>query len=62
MKEAVVTKCRKCTAKQKKNFYAISVWYPKNEPDKWDAFVKKAFAEYRTKNLLDNVFSYKIIS
>ncbi|XP_054016456.1 ejaculatory bulb-specific protein 3-like [Hylaeus anthracinus] len=38
--EAVATKCKKCTEKQKENFNRIAEWYAENQPDKWNNFVE----------------------
>ena len=39
--EAIATKCKKCTEKQVKMFDAMAEWYTENQPEKWDAVVKK---------------------
>ncbi|XP_066603690.1 ejaculatory bulb-specific protein 3-like [Prorops nasuta] len=39
--EAIVTKCKKCTEKQKTNFDKMISWYNENEPQQWEALVKK---------------------
>lgn len=43
--EAVVTRCRKCTDKQKESFTVIAEWYTKNQPDKWLAIFKDFLTE-----------------
>ncbi|XP_058808067.1 ejaculatory bulb-specific protein 3-like [Phymastichus coffea] len=44
--EAALTKCVKCTNKQKENFEKIAAWFTKNQPDKWEAYTKKAVEFY----------------
>ncbi|XP_015516355.2 uncharacterized protein LOC107221751 [Neodiprion lecontei] len=47
--EAVLTKCRKCTEKQKKTLDILVDWYAKNQPEQWNALVAK-FLEDVQKN------------
>ncbi|XP_046823345.1 ejaculatory bulb-specific protein 3-like [Vespa crabro] len=51
--EAIITKCKKCTEKQKENFEFIAVWYTDNRPDEWNALIKK-FMEDAKKQNIDN--------
>lgn len=44
--EAALTKCIKCTDKQKENFEKIATWFTKNQPAKWEAYTKKAVEIY----------------
>ncbi|XP_011502593.1 PREDICTED: ejaculatory bulb-specific protein 3-like [Ceratosolen solmsi marchali] len=43
--EAIVTKCRKCTAKQKEIFEKIVLFYTEKEPEKWNKVLLKAIQE-----------------
>lgn len=43
--EAIVTKCRKCTTKQKESFEKIVVFYTEKEPEKWNAILVKAIKD-----------------
>lgn len=48
--EAVITKCKKCTEKQKQNLDITVDWYTKNQPDKWNALVEKNIEDLKKKN------------
>ncbi|XP_018313543.1 ejaculatory bulb-specific protein 3 [Mycetomoellerius zeteki] len=47
--EAHQTKCKKCTEKQKEIFSAVSDWYIKNNPDKWQLIVAKTVEDMKKK-------------
>lgn len=47
--EAFQTKCKLCTEKQKYMMDEISVWFTKNQPDKWNAFVAKSLEDMKKK-------------
>lgn len=48
--EAVVTKCKKCTEKQKENMDIIVDWFTKNKPEDWQAIVAKSIEDMKQKN------------
>ncbi|XP_032666719.1 ejaculatory bulb-specific protein 3-like [Odontomachus brunneus] len=48
--EAIVTKCKKCTEKQKKNLEILTEWYITNQPKQWEEFVAKVISDLRKKN------------
>lgn len=48
--EMLVTKCQKCTEKQKIILDKTTDWYKKNKPDEWNAFVAKAVEDMKKKN------------
>jgi NAD-dependent SIR2 family protein deacetylase len=43
--EAIVTKCKKCTNKQKEMFEKIVVFYTEKEPEKWNTILVKAIKD-----------------
>lgn len=43
--EVLVTKCRKCTDKQREFFGKVTTWYIENEPDTWEKIVRLGIAE-----------------
>lgn len=49
--EAVITKCKKCTDKQKENFEYLAVWYNDNRPDEWNALIKKFMEDAKKMNV-----------
>jgi len=49
--EAFVTKCRKCTEKQKKNAERVIEWYTENRPQEWSALVEKFIADAKKLNI-----------
>ncbi|XP_014467207.1 PREDICTED: ejaculatory bulb-specific protein 3-like [Dinoponera quadriceps] len=48
--EAIVTKCQKCTEKQKENLDKVTDWYTQNKPEDWNAIVEKAVKDLKDKN------------
>ncbi|XP_018301432.1 ejaculatory bulb-specific protein 3-like [Mycetomoellerius zeteki] len=48
--EALQTKCKKCTQKQKEIMDSIVDWYTKNKPEQWKAFVAKTIENLKKKN------------
>ncbi|XP_018046519.1 PREDICTED: ejaculatory bulb-specific protein 3-like [Atta colombica] len=48
--EALQTKCKKCTEKQKEILNLIVDWYTKNRPEQWEAFVAKTIENLKKKN------------
>lgn len=50
--EAIVTKCRKCTEKQKIAFDLVVNWYLKNDLETWNNIVRKAVVEAQRKGVL----------
>ncbi|XP_011296666.1 ejaculatory bulb-specific protein 3 [Fopius arisanus] len=48
--EAIVTKCRKCTARQSINFDKISDWYTTNDLEKYQIIVAKAVRDLMAKS------------
>ncbi|KAJ8670402.1 hypothetical protein QAD02_001661 [Eretmocerus hayati] len=48
--EAIVTKCRKCTEKQKEGLEGIAVWYAENDPDTWTDIVRTSILDFTRKN------------
>ncbi|EFN72617.1 Putative odorant-binding protein A10 [Camponotus floridanus] len=49
LSEALQTKCKLCTEKQKYMLDELSDWYTKNEPAKWDALVAKSLENMKKK-------------
>lgn len=49
--EVFVTKCRKCTEKQKDNLAKIVEWYTKNQPDEWNTIVQKLMDDAKKLNI-----------
>ena len=49
MFEAVVTKCSKCTEKQKIFLDKVADWFTKNQPEKWQAFIEKSLEDAKKK-------------
>ncbi|XP_014212504.1 putative odorant-binding protein A10 [Copidosoma floridanum] len=47
--EAIVTKCRWCTEKQKISFEKIVLHYTQKEPKKWEAVLLRAINQYQKK-------------
>nr|AJP61959.1 chemosensory protein [Phenacoccus solenopsis] len=47
--EALVTKCRKCTEKQKVSFQKIVEYYTEKEPEKWKMVLTKAINDAQKK-------------
>ncbi|KAK2576494.1 hypothetical protein KPH14_005820 [Odynerus spinipes] len=52
--EAVVTKCKKCTDRQKDNFEKIAIWYDENRPDEWTALIKKFIEDAKKMNVAND--------
>ncbi|KAJ8670413.1 hypothetical protein QAD02_001672 [Eretmocerus hayati] len=50
--EALVTKCRKCTEKQKEAFETIATWFINNEPNTWDMVLRKAVNDFTKKGAI----------
>lgn len=50
--EAVVTKCRKCTEKQKVAFDKIANWFNDNDQEKWNQILRKAITDFTIKGNL----------
>ncbi|XP_018394089.1 PREDICTED: ejaculatory bulb-specific protein 3-like [Cyphomyrmex costatus] len=48
--EALQTKCKRCTERQKEIMDAIVDWYTKNRPDQWEIFVAKTIENLKKKN------------
>jgi len=48
--EALQTKCKKCTQKQKDKLDLIVDWYTKNKPEQWEALVAKSIEDIKKKN------------
>ncbi|KAL6261464.1 hypothetical protein P5V15_006554 [Pogonomyrmex californicus] len=48
--EAIQTQCRKCTEKQKENLDYMVDWYTKNQPEQWEAFVRKTIEDAQKKS------------
>ncbi|XP_018301431.1 ejaculatory bulb-specific protein 3-like [Mycetomoellerius zeteki] len=48
--EALQTKCKKCTERQKEIMDSIVDWYTKNQPEQWEAFVAKTIENLKKKN------------
>nr|QNL15631.1 chemosensory protein [Procecidochares utilis] len=47
--EAIVTKCRKCTQKQKDSFEKIVLYYTEKQPEQWKMLLAKAIANSQKK-------------
>lgn len=45
----MVTKCSKCTEKQKVFLDKVADWYTKNQPEQWQAFVEKSLEDAKKK-------------
>lgn len=50
--EAIVTKCRKCTDRQKIAFEKVAVWFNEKEPENWAAVIKSSITDFQTKAAL----------
>ncbi|XP_016843424.1 uncharacterized protein LOC100113667 [Nasonia vitripennis] len=50
--EVIVTKCRKCTARQKEAFAKVVEWFASNDPPAWDAVIRKAVNEFQMKGAI----------
>ncbi|KAG5343638.1 PEB3 protein, partial [Acromyrmex heyeri] len=48
--EALQTKCKRCTEKQKEILNLIVDWYTKNRPEQWKPFVAKTIDNLKKKN------------
>ncbi|XP_024872714.1 ejaculatory bulb-specific protein 3-like [Temnothorax curvispinosus] len=48
--EALQTKCKRCTEKQKEKMDLIVDWYTTNKPDQWETLVAKSIEDLRKKN------------
>jgi len=48
--EALQTQCRKCTEKQKVLLDRLVDWYTTNQPEQWEAFIKKTIENAQRKN------------
>jgi len=48
--EAVHTKCKKCTQKQKDNLDLLLDWYTKNKPEQLNNLVAKSIEDLKKKN------------
>jgi len=48
--EALQTKCKKCTQKQKDKLDLIVDWYTKNKPEQWKVLVAKSIEDLKKKN------------
>ncbi|XP_070168928.1 ejaculatory bulb-specific protein 3-like [Polyergus mexicanus] len=48
--EALQTKCKKCTEKQKEMLDLVVDWYTKNKPDQWQKMIKKSLEDMKKKN------------
>ncbi|EFN81740.1 ejaculatory bulb-specific protein 3 [Harpegnathos saltator] len=48
--EAIATKCRRCTEKQKQNLNKLADWYVTNKPEEWNEFIAKMIEAQREKN------------
>ncbi|GAB1860338.1 Chemosensory protein [Camponotus japonicus] len=48
--EALQTKCKRCTEKQKEIIDAVVDWYTQNKPDKWQKIVEKSLEDMKKKN------------
>lgn len=55
MPEAVVTKCRKCTDKQKAIFGYVAEWFYENEPETFKKIVEQALKQAMTKGISKTV-------
>ncbi|XP_058799873.1 uncharacterized protein LOC131669181 [Phymastichus coffea] len=58
--EAIVTKCRKCTDKQKEAFNKIAIWFDEHDREGWEAIIRKAVSDFQKKALLRKMIRYLI--
>ncbi|XP_018397048.1 PREDICTED: ejaculatory bulb-specific protein 3-like [Cyphomyrmex costatus] len=47
--EVYQSNCKKCTEKQKEMFLAVTDWFRKNEPNKWQLVVAKTIKDMKKK-------------
>lgn len=47
--EAIVTKCKRCTEKQKESFEKIVLYYTEKEPEKWNVILTKSISDFTKK-------------
>ena len=47
--EAIVSKCKKCTEKQKESFEKIVLYYTEKEPEKWKAILARSIEQSQKK-------------
>ncbi|XP_033228589.1 ejaculatory bulb-specific protein 3-like [Belonocnema kinseyi] len=48
--EALVTKCKYCTEKQKNGFEKIVTYYTEKEPEAWEKVLRKAIEDARSRS------------
>lgn len=48
--DALQTKCKRCTEKQKQMMEFIVDWYTKNQPEQWQVLVEKSIEDLKKKN------------
>ncbi|XP_014482498.1 PREDICTED: putative odorant-binding protein A10 [Dinoponera quadriceps] len=48
--EALVTKCKRCTEKQKQNLDKLTEWYTTNRPEEWEEFVATLIVNMKKEN------------
>ncbi|XP_012533235.1 ejaculatory bulb-specific protein 3 [Monomorium pharaonis] len=48
--DALQTKCRRCTEKQKEQMNLIVEWYTKNKPEEWEGIVARSIELLKKKN------------
>jgi len=47
--DAYLTKCMRCTEKQKETLKKVSEWYVKNAPEKWESIIAKIAEDAKKK-------------
>ncbi|XP_026670030.1 ejaculatory bulb-specific protein 3-like [Ceratina calcarata] len=45
--EAIATKCKKCTEKQKTSLNKVADYYAANDPEKWEALIQKVVMDFK---------------
>jgi len=43
--DAYLTRCKRCTEKQKETLKKVAEWYVKNAPEKWESIIAKMVEE-----------------
>ncbi|XP_012273360.1 ejaculatory bulb-specific protein 3 [Orussus abietinus] len=49
--EAIATKCKKCTEKQKQMFDKLADWYTSNRTEEWEALVAKFLEDVKKRGI-----------
>ncbi|KAJ8683338.1 hypothetical protein QAD02_019130 [Eretmocerus hayati] len=50
--EAMVTKCKKCTERQRDAFSVVADWYAEHDPKTWDNIIRKSVEEFTARGVM----------